>query len=68
VDDVRIAPDGDPFTSAAPEDQDEHPCCCNGGWVTIGQLVACEETGEETGEETEEFALYLCRRCAVNPK
>ncbi len=36
------------------------PCVCNNGWVTIGQLVACEETGEEV----EEFALYLCRRCA----
>jgi hypothetical protein len=30
------------------------------GWVTIGQLVV----DTETGEETEEYALYLCRRCA----
>jgi hypothetical protein len=37
-----------------------NPCVCNDGWVTIGQLVI----GEETGEEVEEFALYLCRRCA----
>jgi hypothetical protein len=36
------------------------PCACNSGWVTIGQLVA----DPETGEETEDFALYLCRRCA----
>jgi hypothetical protein len=36
------------------------PCACNDGWVTIGQLVI----DPETGEETEEFALYLCRRCA----
>jgi hypothetical protein len=36
------------------------PCACNDGWVTIGQLVA----DPETGEETEEYALYLCRRCA----
>jgi hypothetical protein len=40
--------------------QDERPHACNGGWVTIGQTVI----DEETGEETEEFALYLCRRCA----
>jgi hypothetical protein len=26
----------------------------------LGQIVV----DEETGEETEEFALYLCRRCA----
>jgi SWIM zinc finger len=33
---------------------------CNDGWVTIGQLVV----DPETGEETEEYALYLCRKCA----
>jgi hypothetical protein len=42
------------------QDQDEHPHACIDGWVTIGQIVV----DEETGEETEEFALYLCRRCA----
>jgi hypothetical protein len=36
------------------------PCACNDGWVTIGQMVS----DPETGEEVEEFALYLCRRCA----
>ena len=36
------------------------PCVCNDGWVTLGQIVA----DPETGEETEEFALYLCRKCA----
>jgi hypothetical protein len=36
------------------------PCACNNGWITIGQLVV----DPETGEETEEYALYLCRRCA----
>jgi hypothetical protein len=41
-------------------DQDERPCACNDGWVTIGQLVV----DPETGEEVEEYALYLCRRCA----
>jgi len=40
--------------------QDERPHACNDGWVTIGQTVI----DPETGEETEEFALYLCRRCA----
>ncbi len=41
-------------------DQDEHPHACNDRWVTIGQIVV----DPETGEETEEYALYLCRRCA----
>jgi hypothetical protein len=41
-------------------DQDEHPHACNDGWVTIGQIVV----DPETGEETEEYALYLCRKCA----
>ena len=35
-------------------------CACNGGWTTIGQIAL----DEETGEEVEEYALYLCRRCA----
>jgi hypothetical protein len=38
----------------------ERPHACNDGWVTIGQTVI----DPETGEETEEFALYLCDRCA----
>ena len=41
------------------EDQDR-PHACNDGWVTIGQLVV----DPETGEESEEYALYLCRKCA----
>ena len=36
------------------------PHACNDGWITLGQLVVAPETGEET----EEYALYLCRRCA----
>jgi hypothetical protein len=40
--------------------QDERPHACNDGWVTLGQLVV----DPETGEETEEYALYLCRKCA----
>jgi hypothetical protein len=40
--------------------QDEHPHACNDSWVTIGQIVI----DPETGEETEEFAQYLCCKCA----
>jgi hypothetical protein len=39
--------------------QDERPCGCNGGWVTIGQIAV----DPETGDEVEEYALCLCRRC-----
>jgi hypothetical protein len=35
------------------------PCACDGGWVTVGYLVE-----DENGEDVEEFAQYLCRRCA----
>jgi hypothetical protein len=38
----------------------ERPHACMDGWVTIGQIVI----DPETGEETEEYALYLCRKCA----
>jgi hypothetical protein len=31
------------------------PHVCNGGWITLGQLVV----DPETGEEREEYALYL---------
>ena len=48
-----------PYAHPSTEDQD-HPHTCYDGWLTIGQMVV----DEETGEETEEFALYLCRRCA----
>jgi len=37
-----------------------HSHACNDGWVTVGQIVL----DPETGEEVEEYALYLCRRCA----
>ena len=53
---ARIDPAGDPF-AAAPG---ERAHICNDGWVTIGQTV----TDPETGEEVEEFAQYLCQRCA----
>ena len=42
----------------------ERPHSCNDGWVTIGQIVV----DPETGEETEEYALYLCRRCAEDAR
>ena len=55
----------DTKNSTAPEphpstDGQDHPHACNNGWITIGQLVV----DPEAGEETEEYALYLCRRCA----
>jgi hypothetical protein len=37
------------------------PHACNGGWVTIGQMVV----DPETGVESEEFAQYLCRKCVA---
>jgi|SRR5829696_9220854 len=36
------------------------PHACNDGWITLGQIVV----DPETGDETEEYALYLCGRCA----
>jgi hypothetical protein len=59
VDSPTTSPADDPF-HAAPHDQDQRPCVCNDGWVTVGQLVV----DPETGEETEEYVLYLCRKCA----
>ena len=56
-------------THASTEDHDtvvahyarlERPCACNDGWVTIGQIAV----DPETGEESQEYALYLCRKCA----
>jgi hypothetical protein len=41
-------------------DRDERSHGCNDGWITLGQIVI----DPETGEETEEYALYLCRKCA----
>jgi len=38
----------------------ERPHACCEGWVTLGQITL----DPETGEETEEYALYLCRKCA----
>jgi hypothetical protein len=64
VDKHTISPAGDPFHAAPHDDQDERPHACNDGWVTIGQTVV----DDETGEETEEFALYLCRRCLGNSR
>jgi hypothetical protein len=58
VDDKSLAHVAHPSTDD--HDQDERPHVCNDGWVAMGQLVV----DPETGEETEEFALYLCRKCA----
>jgi hypothetical protein len=55
------APHAHPSTEDQDLDhQDERPHACNDGWVTIGQTVI----DPDTGEETEEFALFLCGRCA----
>jgi hypothetical protein len=57
VDERTISPAGDPFYAAS--NHQDHPHACNDGWVTIGQMVV----DEQTGEETEEYALYLCSKC-----
>jgi hypothetical protein len=58
-----LAGDGIAYAGSKLEGVDQdHPHACNYGWVTIGQLAL----DPETGEETEEFALYLCRRCAAD--
>ena len=54
------APHAHPSTEDYGQDSEASPHACNGGWVTIGQIVL----DPETGEEVEEHALYLCRRCA----
>jgi hypothetical protein len=54
----QVTRTGDPFTPA--HDDHDRPHACNDGWITTGQIVV----DPETGEETEEYALYLCRRCA----
>jgi hypothetical protein len=41
-------------------DHDERPHACMDGWVFLGRVVV----DPETGEEREEYALYLCRKCA----
>jgi hypothetical protein len=66
VDAMTIAHDAHPSTEDHDDTVEAHYAClerphaCNDGWVTIGQLVV----DPETGEETEEYAQYLCRRCA----
>ncbi len=47
-------------TAPDPHPSTEEPHACNNGWVSIAQEVLAPETGEEV----EEYALYLCRRCA----
>jgi hypothetical protein len=53
------APHAHPSTEELDGEQ-ERPYACNDGWVTIGQLAV----DPDTGEETEEYALYLCSKCA----
>ena len=42
------------------QDSEASPHACNDGWVTLSQIAL----DPETGEKVEEYALYLCRRCA----
>ncbi|MBA2712324.1 MAG: hypothetical protein H0U55_02060 [Rubrobacteraceae bacterium] len=50
----------EPHPSTDGQDSEASPHACNDGWVSIAQEVL----DPETGEEVEEYALYLCRRCA----
>ena len=59
VDDKSLAHPAHPSTEDH-DHQDERPHACNDGWITLGQIVI----DPETGEEKEEYALYLCRKCA----
>jgi hypothetical protein len=59
VDDKSLAHPAHPSTEEH-DGQHERPHACHDGWVTIGQLVV----DHERGEESEEYAFYLCRRCA----
>ncbi len=70
MDEIRIPPAGDLFTSHTPTSDDTieaHyaslergvPCSCYGGYHYIGHLVIGED-----GEEVEVFEAVPCRRCA----
>ena len=55
------APHAHPSTEEhSHQDSEASPHACKDGWVTMGQIAL----DPETGEEREEYALYLCRRCA----
>jgi hypothetical protein len=55
-----ISPAGDPFHAAPHHDNQDRPCACNDGWVSMEVEILDPDTGEEAVEE----ALYLCRRCS----
>ncbi len=60
MDEVRIPPAGDPFTSAVRRDPDQDPPHgCYDGWVYLGF-----EGEDENGEHVEEIERVPCRRCA----
>jgi hypothetical protein len=60
VDEHTISPAGDSFYAKGLHGDKDRPHACNDGWVTMGHIVI----DPETGEEAEEYAFYLCRRCA----
>lgn len=55
-----ISPAGDPFTSEAVDQDQDHPHSCMGGYVYLGYTYL----SEETGEEVEAYERIPCRRCA----
>ncbi len=59
MDKHTIPPAGDPFTSAAHQDQD-HPHACLGGYIYLGYTAL----DEESGEEVERVEALPCRRCS----
>ncbi len=56
----RIPPDGDPFTSAHPPDQDEHPHACVDGLVFLTYTAF----DGSVGDEVERLEVLPCRRCS----
>lgn len=59
MDEVRIPPSGDPFTSASGAVEQDHPHACLDGFVYLGYT----DVDEETGEEIERVEALPCRRC-----
>jgi hypothetical protein len=63
MDEVRIPPNGDPFTSVyRPTEggEDHHPHACANGLVFLTYTVH----DEEIGDEVEKIEALPCRRCA----
>ena len=59
MDEVRIAPDGDPFHASTKIQEQDHPHACMDGYVYLTYTAF----DEETGEEVERVEALPCRRC-----